>query len=59
VTWKGNKYYECKQRRERRAESECPGTTVREDTLLVSLAEHLENWLGLEGAALEAAAFYG
>jgi hypothetical protein len=59
VTWKGNKYYECKQRRERRAASECAATTVREDAVLVGLAEHLENWLGLEGAALEMQAYEG
>jgi DNA invertase Pin-like site-specific DNA recombinase len=56
----GRRLYECSTlRRQGAAAATCPGTTVKEDTLLVSLAEHLENWLGLEGAELEVAAFYG
>jgi hypothetical protein len=58
VNDKRSKYYECSVMRQQ-GTAACPGTTVKEDLLLVSLAEHLESWLGLEGANLEVAAFHG
>jgi hypothetical protein len=35
----------------------CPGTIVKEGELLVSLAEHLETWIGLPGADQDAKTF--
>jgi hypothetical protein len=52
------RYYECSGRK-RFGDAGCVGTTVREDTVLESMADHLENWLGLDGEALGAAAYYG
>ena len=51
-------YYECSKRK-RHGDKSCRGTTVREDRVLESIADHLENWLGLDGEALGAAAYYG
>jgi DNA invertase Pin-like site-specific DNA recombinase len=50
--------YKCSTQKQQ-GTAACPGTVVQEDELLVSVAEHLENWMGLEGAGLETAAFYG
>jgi DNA invertase Pin-like site-specific DNA recombinase len=40
------RHYECSTTREH-GTAGCPGTTVKEGVLLVSLAEHLEKWIGL------------
>lgn len=51
-------YYECSQRKYDGLAA-CEGTTVREDRVLLTIAEYLESWLGFEGEALGAAAHYG
>jgi DNA invertase Pin-like site-specific DNA recombinase len=40
------RHYECSTTRQHGAAG-CPGTTVKEGVLLISLAEHLEKWIGL------------
>lgn len=51
-------YYECGNRKYNGKDA-CEGTTVRERDVLRSVADHLENWLGFDGEALGAAAYYG
>jgi DNA invertase Pin-like site-specific DNA recombinase len=53
-------YYECSNRK-RNGNAACKGTTVREDHVLATIADHLEHWLGFEfdGEALGTAAYYG
>src|SRR5262249_17975281 len=58
ITKEGRRYYECGNRHYNGNDS-CAGTTVREDVVLRGIADHLENWLGLDGDALGTAAFYG
>jgi hypothetical protein len=54
----GRRLYECSTlRRQGAGASACPGTTVKEDTLLVSLAEHLEKWIGISDAARDRESF--
>src|SRR5262249_2718370 len=58
------RYYECGKRRDQLKEEVspdgvCPGTTVSEHVVLQAIAEHLDNWLGLEGEALGASAHFG
>jgi DNA invertase Pin-like site-specific DNA recombinase len=57
-TKQGNRYYQCGNRHYNGNDA-CAGTTVREDVILRSLADHLENWLGIDGDAFGTAAFYG
>jgi hypothetical protein len=52
------RYYECGHRKYD-GKAACEGTTVREDTVLKSIADHVENWLGFDGDAIGMAAFYG
>jgi DNA invertase Pin-like site-specific DNA recombinase len=52
------RYYECGNRKYN-GKAACVGCTVREDTVLRRVADHLEGWLGLDGEALGTAAFYG
>ncbi len=61
------RYYECGDYKRPRTDPKdptklrphCEGTTVREDEILNSLAEHLENWLGPEYSGIDTAAYYG
>ncbi len=61
------RYYECTDYKRPRPDPDdpskdrpsCPGTTVREDVILSSLADHLENWLGPEYGGIDGAAYYG
>jgi DNA invertase Pin-like site-specific DNA recombinase len=53
-----SRFYECGNRKYNGPEN-CEGTTVRENKVLEGIAEHLEQWLGFDGEALGAAAYYG
>ncbi len=53
-----HRYYECRNRRYN-GSAACEGTTVREERILVDIADHLESWLGPAGKALGTAAYYG
>lgn len=51
------KYYECSQAKSKR-HGNCDGCRVTESKVLEELADHLENWLGLDGDRLGTAAHY-
>jgi hypothetical protein len=53
-----HRYYECGHQKYNGKES-CEGTTVREDVLLKSLGDFLEEWLGEDQGGIGTAAFYG
>jgi hypothetical protein len=55
---RGHKYYHCSNRKHS-GPGACVGTRVREDEVLRELADHLENWLGVDLDAISMAAFYG
>jgi hypothetical protein len=49
------RYYEC-GRHKYDGDAGCPGTIVREDKVLLHIADHLDNWLGFDGEAIGTAA---
>lgn len=64
VPSKGRRYYECGHRQYSKAnggeaKAKCEGSTVREDTLMNSIADHLDTWLGFDGDWIDLAAHVG
>jgi DNA invertase Pin-like site-specific DNA recombinase len=58
-----NRHYECSRREYTKRDDPpgCEGTTVSQEEVLLSVADHLESWLGLYpwGDGLGTAAYYG